>query len=71
MNEESATQSSSTETMGTFAETERDLLIRTCSATPAQRLAWLEEALEFAYRAGAIPQPIPETIEPLSDAQIP
>jgi hypothetical protein len=24
------------------------------SATPAQRLAWLEEALELAYRAGAL-----------------
>lgn len=23
-------------------------------ATPAQRLAWLEEALELAYRAGAL-----------------
>jgi len=23
-------------------------------ATPAQRLAWLEEALEFAYRTGAL-----------------
>lgn len=24
------------------------------AATPAQRLAWLEEALEFAYRCGAL-----------------
>jgi hypothetical protein len=26
-------------------------------ATPAQRLAWLEEALRLAYRAGALPRP--------------
>ncbi|HEX3110959.1 MAG TPA: hypothetical protein VHU41_17800 [Thermoanaerobaculia bacterium] len=26
------------------------------SATPAQRLAWLEEAILFAYRAGALPR---------------
>lgn len=24
------------------------------AATPAQRLAWLEEAIELAYRAGAL-----------------
>jgi hypothetical protein len=46
-------------------------LKRTVASTPAQRLAWLKEALEFAYRAGAIPQPIPETTEPLSDVPIP
>jgi hypothetical protein len=32
----------------------RELLKSTLAATPAQRLAWLEEALEFAFRAGAI-----------------
>jgi hypothetical protein len=26
-------------------------------ATPAERLAWLEEAILFAYRAGALPKP--------------
>ena len=25
------------------------------AATPAQRLAWLEQAIELAYRAGALP----------------
>ena len=29
-------------------------LFRPISATPAQRLAWLEEVLEIAYRAGAL-----------------
>ena len=42
-------------TMGTFEETARSHLKRTWSATPAQRLAWLEEALQLAYRAGAHP----------------
>jgi hypothetical protein len=55
MNKKLNTQSSSREVMGSFAETERDLLIHTLAATPAQRLAWLEQALEFAYRAGVIP----------------
>ena len=26
-------------------------------ATPAQRLAWLEEVIALAYRAGALPNP--------------
>lgn len=38
----------------TFDENERRLLERTLSATPAQRLAWLEEALELAHRSGAL-----------------
>jgi hypothetical protein len=58
MNEEPDKEPPATETIGTFTETERNLLVRTWSATPAQRLAWLEEALEFAYRAGAIPSTI-------------
>ncbi|MDR4495140.1 MAG: hypothetical protein AB7P17_09375 [Nitrospirales bacterium] len=41
-------------TMGTFEETVQSQLRQSWSATPAQRLAWLEEALELAYRAGAI-----------------
>jgi hypothetical protein len=41
--------------MGTFEETARSHLEQTRSATPAQRLAWLEEALELAYQAGALP----------------
>ena len=45
----------STEGEGTFKETEHQLLKHTLSATPAQRLAWLEEALELAYQAGVLP----------------
>ncbi len=45
---------SSTEWRATFEENERRLLELTYSATPAQRLAWLEEALELAYRVGAL-----------------
>jgi hypothetical protein len=33
-------------------------LKRTVASTPAQRLTRLEEALEFAHRAGAIPSKI-------------
>ncbi|HEY2408191.1 MAG TPA: hypothetical protein VGI10_19425 [Polyangiaceae bacterium] len=33
------------------------------SATPAERLAWLEEAIQFAYRAGALPRPREELDE--------
>lgn len=62
---------SPTERVRRYREIELLQLTRTVASTPAQRLAWLEEALEFAYRAGAIPQPIPETTGPLSDIQIP
>lgn len=31
-------------------------LARALEATPAQRLAWLEEAIRFAFRAGALPR---------------
>ncbi len=33
---------------------EQNLLSATLSATPAQRLAWLEEALCLAYASGAL-----------------
>ncbi|MEX0990608.1 MAG: hypothetical protein WD206_09990 [Actinomycetota bacterium] len=33
-------------------------------ATPAQRLAWLEEAIEFAHRAGALPRGRPDRSPP-------
>ncbi len=32
----------------------QNLLAATLSATPAQRLAWLEEALHLAYASGAL-----------------
>jgi hypothetical protein len=38
----------------TWKGTRRQLLESTFAATPAQRLAWLEEALELAYRSGAL-----------------
>ena len=38
----------------TWAGARRQLLESTYAATPAQRLAWLEEALELAYRSGAL-----------------
>jgi hypothetical protein len=52
--EQSEHPTPSQETMGTFEETARNHLQRSLSATPAQRLAWLEEALELAYRTGAL-----------------
>ena len=45
---------STTEWKATFEEIERLLLELTYSATPAQGLAWIEEALELAYRVGAL-----------------
>jgi hypothetical protein len=33
---------------------DQNLLSATLSATPAQRLAWLEEALGLAYASGAL-----------------
>ena len=38
----------------TWAGARKQLLESTLAATPAQRLAWLEEMLELAYRAGAL-----------------
>jgi hypothetical protein len=32
-------------------------LTRALEATPAQRLAWLEEMIAFAHRTGALPRP--------------
>lgn len=33
---------------------QQDLLAAMLAATPAQRLAWLEEALQLAYASGAL-----------------
>ncbi len=38
----------------TWAGARKQLLESTLAATPAQRLAWLEEMLELAHRAGAL-----------------
>lgn len=32
-------------------------IARALEASPAQRLAWLEEAIAFAHRTGALPPP--------------
>ena len=34
-----------------------DQLQREADATPLQRLQWLEEAIAFAFRTGALPRP--------------
>lgn len=34
--------------------TDQSLLAATLAATPAQRLAWLEEAMRLAYASGAL-----------------
>lgn len=39
-------------------------LKRTLASTPAQRLAWLEEALDFAYSTGALKPILPEWMRP-------
>ena len=36
----------------------RDQLVMGTAATPLQRLRWLEEAIAFAFRAGALPRPV-------------
>lgn len=40
-----------------FRAAEDRSLEASLAATPSQRLAWLEEALAFAYRVGALPRP--------------
>jgi hypothetical protein len=38
-----------------FRAAEEHSLEASLAATPSQRLAWLEQALAFAYRVGALP----------------
>lgn len=38
----------------TWEGAKKQLLKSTLAASPAQRLAWLEEMLELAYRTGAL-----------------
>jgi hypothetical protein len=40
-----------------FRAAEDHALDASLAATPSQRLAWLEEALAFAFRVGALPRP--------------
>jgi hypothetical protein len=39
-----------------WEEHRREQLVLGLAVTPAERLAWLEEMIEFAYRAGALPR---------------
>ena len=50
---------------------ERDRLALGMDATPAERLAWLEEALLIAYRAGALPRPRNDDADPTSTSNGP
>lgn len=43
---------------------DQSLLAATLAATPAQRLAWLEEALHLAYASGAL-----KPIRPISQEE--
>ena len=44
-----------------FRAAEDQALDASLAATPSQRLAWLEEALAFALKVGALPLPDEET----------
>jgi hypothetical protein len=39
-----------------YAAAHRDALTMALDATPAERLAWLEEAIAIAHAAGALPR---------------
>lgn len=53
---------------GSWEGSQLNQLARTLAATPAQRLAWLEEAIELAWRSGALPRrPAPGSEEPPGD----
>jgi len=38
----------------------REQLVLGLAVTPAERLRWLEEMIDFAYRAGALPKRDPD-----------
>ena len=42
---------------GSWSEDREDKYVVGLSVTPAQRLLWLEEMLELALAAGALPKP--------------
>lgn len=42
-----------------WAEHRREQLTLGLGATPAQRLAWLEEMIDLAFRTGALPRRAP------------
>jgi hypothetical protein len=41
---------------GSWAEKDQQKVTMGLRATPAQRLAWLEEMIAMAYRSGALPR---------------
>ncbi len=43
------------ETSDGWDANKQDQIARTAAATPVQRLRWLEEAIAFAFRVGALP----------------
>lgn len=49
---------------GTWKGTERAQLEAALTATPAQRLVWLEEAMRLAHASGALPGQSQDQIEP-------
>lgn len=46
-----------------FASVEREQLRASMALTPEERLQWLEDALKFAYAAGALPRKEDERTE--------
>ncbi len=44
------------EDWGSWEANDEQKLILALRATPAQRLAWLEEMIALAYRSGALPR---------------
>ena len=48
----------------TWTGTERTQLEAALSATPAQRLAWLEEVIRLAHSSGALPGQSQDQVEP-------
>lgn len=52
-----------------FRAAEEWTLEASLAATPSQRLAWLEQALAFAYKTGALKaEPIRRSDDPVEDA---
>lgn len=39
-----------------FRDAEEQALEASLAATPSQRLRWLEQAIEFAWKVGALPE---------------
>ena len=48
-------------TQGGWEAHRREQLALGVTATPTQRLRWLEDAIEFAYRTGALPRRAPRS----------